>query len=246
MRAAPGDGRAHDPDVTTAAAPDTGPPRAPASCACPVCAATAAWFVSVAGRAYFRCPSCKVRFLDPAQHPAPEVERAHYRHHENDPDDPRYRKFLSKLATPLLARIAPGARGLDYGCGPGPALAAMLGEAGHEVALFDPVYAPDPAPLAATYDFVTCTEVAEHFHHPAREFARLRGMVRPGGWLAIMTCFQTEDARFETWHYRKDPTHVVFYREATLRHLAAEWGWACTVTEKDVVLMRRPAHRSGA
>ena len=39
-------------------------------------------------------------------------------------------------------------------------------------------------------------------------------LVRPGGWLAVMTCFQTDDARFAGWHYRKDPTHVVFYREA--------------------------------
>jgi taurine dioxygenase len=58
---------------------------------------------------------------------------------------------------------------------PGPALAAMLREAGHEVALYDPFFAPDPAPLAAIYDFVTCTETAEHFHDPRAEFARLRG-----------------------------------------------------------------------
>ena len=187
-----------------------------------------------------------MRFLDPAQHPTPEVERAHYAHHRNDPDDPRYRQFLSKLAGPLLARLAPGACGLDYGCGPGPALAAMLTEAGHHMALYDPAFAPDPAPLAASYDFVTCTEVAEHFHHPAQEFARLRAMVRPGGWLAIMTCFQTDDARFATWHYRKDPTHVVFYRAASFRNLAQVWGWTCTVPEKDVVLMQRPLLRRGA
>ena len=63
-------------------------------------------------------------------------------------NDAGYRRFLSKLADPLMARLAPGARGLDYGCGPGPALAAMLREAGHEVALYDPFFAPDPAPLS--------------------------------------------------------------------------------------------------
>ena len=96
-------------------------------------------------------------------------------------DDPGYRRFLSKLADPLRGRLAPGAHGLDYGCGPGPALAAMLREAGHEMALYDPVYYPDTAPLQARYDFVTCTEVAEHFHAPAQEFDRMGALLRPGG-----------------------------------------------------------------
>lgn len=208
--------------------------------ACPVCGAEADLFVQIDRRDYYRCPVCQVRFLDSSQHPGTDAEYAHYLHHENDPDDPRYRRFLSRLAHPLIDRVAPASCGLDYGCGPGPALAAMLREAGHEVALFDPFFAPDPAPLEATYDFVTCTEVAEHFHFPAQDFARLRAMIRPGGWLAIMTCFQTDDVAFVNWHYRKDPTHVVFYREETFRHLAESWGWTCEVPVKDVVLMQRP------
>ena len=56
----------------------------------------------------------------------------------------------------------------------------------------------------------------------------------------MMTCFQTEDEHFADWHYRKDPTHVVFYREATFRRIAAERGWHCEVPVKDVALMRKP------
>jgi len=209
---------------------------------CPVCeTAGAEPFVSVAGRDYRRCPTCAARFLEPRQRPSRAAEYAHYLQHENHPDDPAYRRFLSKLAVPLCARLPAGAAGLDYGCGPGPALAAMLREAGHAVALYDPFFAPEPAVLSRVYDFVTCSETAEHFHRPAAEFARLLGLVRPGGQLAIMTCFQTDDARFRDWHYRRDPTHVVFYREATLRHLAAERGWRCEIPVKDVALMRRPA-----
>ncbi|SEO78648.1 Methyltransferase domain-containing protein [Salinihabitans flavidus] len=214
---------------------------------CPVCGRDeTASFASVDGRDYWRCPGCAARFLDPRQHPARAEEYAAYLTHDNDPHDPRYRRFLSKLADPLLDRLPHHARGLDYGCGPGPALAAMLREAGHEVALYDPFFAPDPAPLADTYDFVTCTETAEHFHRPAEEFTRLRDLVRRGGWLALMTCFQTDDARFAGWHYRKDPTHVVFYREETFHHLAQAWGWTCEVPEKDVALMRRPAARDAS
>ncbi|PQO24612.1 methyltransferase type 12 [Rhodobacteraceae bacterium WD3A24] len=211
-------------------------------CACPVCrAAGPRPFQSVKGRDYWRCDGCAATFLDPRQRPGRAEEEAHYRLHENHPDDPGYRRFLSKLSEPLMARLPPGARGLDYGCGPGPALAAMLGEAGHDVALYDPVFFPDPAPLGTTHDFVTCTETAEHFYAPAEMFDRLFALVRPGGWLGVMTCFQTDDARFAAWHYRADPTHVVFYREATLRELARARGWACEIPCKDVALMRRTA-----
>ena len=121
----------------------------------------------------------------------------------------------------------------------------MLREAGHAVALYDPFFAPGTQVLERQYDFVTCTETAEHFHRPDEEFARLTRLVRPGGWLAIMTCFQTDDSRFRDWHYRKDPTHVVFYREATFRLIADRHGWPCEIPAKDVVLMRRPAEAGG-
>lgn len=214
--------------------------------ACPVCGSQGPQpFLSVEGRDYWRCETCRARFLDPRQLPSRETEYAHYLRHENHTDDPGYRRFLSKLANPLLARLPSASRGLDHGCGPGPALAAMLREAGHDMALYDPFFHPDPEPLTRTYDFVTCTETAEHFHRPAEEFARLMALVRPGGWLAVMSCFQTDDSRFRDWHYRKDPTHVVFYREETLRHLAAARGWHCDVPVKDVALMRRPSHPGG-
>ena len=209
--------------------------------ACPVCGAVDVRpFMEVDGRAYLRCLACEATFVPPAQRPAAAVERAEYELHRNDPSDPGYRRFLDRLARPLLARLAPASAGLDYGCGPGPALADMLCAAGHRMTLYDPFFAPDPDALARTYDFVTCTEVAEHFHDPAGEFARLDGLLRPGGWLAVMTCFQTDDARFAGWHYRRDPTHVVFYREATFRVLADRFGWQCEVPCKDVVLMRKP------
>ena len=172
-------------------------------------------------------------------HVEPEREQAEYRLHDNDAAQAGYRRFLTQLAQPLLQRLPPQQHGLDYGCGPGPVLAAMLREAGHSVALYDPFFAPDRAVLNATYDFITCTEVAEHFHTPAAEFRRLDGLLKPGGWLALMTCFQTDDARFAQWHYRRDPTHVVFYREATLRYVAARIGWECEVPVANVALMRK-------
>jgi SAM-dependent methyltransferase len=191
------------------------------------------------GRDYWRCERCAATFLDARQLPAPDDERAHYALHENDPADAGYRRFLSRLADPLLRRLPPRQNGLDYGCGPGPALAQMLREAGHEVAVFDPFFAPDVSVLERTYDFVTCTEVAEHFHRPAQEFARLARLLRPGGWLAVMTSFQTNDARFAAWHYRRDPTHVVFYRAETFVQIAAQNGLSCEIPANGIALLRR-------
>ncbi len=196
-------------------------------------------FCHVDGRDYFRCGQCAVRWLSRAQLPSPAEEAAHYRHHRNAVDDPGYRAFLGRLATPLMAKLAAGSSGLDFGCGPGPALAAMLREAGHPMRLYDPIFATDPAPLSQRYDFVTCTEVVEHFHDARAHFATLFGLVRPGGWLGIITCFQSDDARFAQWHYRRDPTHVIFYREASLRWLAEQAGFCAWRVGKDVMLMQR-------
>jgi SAM-dependent methyltransferase len=215
-----------------------------------VCHGAAHYFVIVEGHDYWRCTACEATFLDPAQLPSPDLERAHYALHENDPHDARYRQFVSRLAGPLLDRLPARQCGLDYGCGPGPALASLLREAGHDVALYDPLFVPDTCALQRNYDFITCTEVVEHFHAPAAEFARLAALLRPGGLLAIMTCFQTEDARFAEWHYRRDPTHVVFYRAATFHRVAAQHGWNCEIPAKDIVLLQntrgRPQSQRGS
>ena len=197
-------------------------------------------FFEEASRIYWRCDDCHLTFLDPSDHLDADHEYAHYLTHENDVEDPGYRAFLARLADPLLERLQPSASGLDYGCGPGPALAYMLREAGHQVALYDPFFHNDREALDLTYDFITCTEVAEHFHDPVPEFARFNGLLRPGGVLGIMTSFQTDDDRFPGWHYRKDPTHVVFYRRETFAWIADHFGWACEIPAKDIVIMKKP------
>lgn len=198
-------------------------------------------FLSVDERDYWRCQRCLATFLAPAQWPSAITAAIQYGLHCNDPADPGYRAFLGRLADPLLARLPPAQQGLDYGCGPGPALAALLVEAGHHVALYDPLYRPDEAVLERRYAFITCTEVVEHFHHPGAEFARLHDLLLPGAWLGVMTRLQTDDRRFANWHYRRDPTHVVFYRAATLEFIARRFGWTSEILAPDVVLFRRQA-----
>jgi 2-polyprenyl-3-methyl-5-hydroxy-6-metoxy-1,4-benzoquinol methylase len=190
-------------------------------------------------RDYWRCSQCQARFLDPDQLPDLQIEKEQYDRHENHPDDPGYRRFLTQIAEPLLERLSPGSHGLDFGCGPGPALARMLEEAGHQVSLYDPIYFPDQQSLERQYDFITATEVFEHLHDPAAEFVRLNRLLVPGGWIGIMTRLQTDDSRFARWHYRRDPTHVVFYRAETFQWLGHHLNWSVEVTPPGVVLARK-------
>jgi 2-polyprenyl-3-methyl-5-hydroxy-6-metoxy-1,4-benzoquinol methylase len=101
-----------------------------------------------------------------AQHLTPSDEKACYDRHDNRPDDSRYRHFLNRLFSPLSRRLAANSKGLDFGCGPGPTLSVMFEEAGHQVALYDPFYAPDRSALSGPYDFITLSEVAEHMAAP--------------------------------------------------------------------------------
>lgn len=199
-----------------------------------------ALFKQVATQTYHRCNNCLLTFLDPDQMPSLEVERATYDMHENDPNDIHYRAFLRRATDPLIEKLKPGSYGLDYGCGPGPALAAMLSERGFAMEVYDPLYANDEDVLEESYDFITCTEVVEHFHAPKKELEQLNRMLTPGGWLAIMTSWLHDDIDFSTWHYRHDPTHVCFYQPKTFEYWARNAGWAALFPANNIVLLQKP------
>lgn len=215
-------------------------PAAAPAIACPLCGAAAQDFCADRARRYFECPGCGLVFADPASQLSPAAERAIYDLHRNDPADAGYRAFLSRLAVPLAARLRPGMHGLDFGCGPGPVLSMLLREAGMAMADYDPFYAPDAALLEAQYDFVTCTEVVEHFRDPLAGWTRLAALVRPGGWLGVMTQMAPDaPGNFLRWRYRDDRTHVSFHRLATLRWLAARFGFALEQVESQAFLLQR-------
>jgi 2-polyprenyl-3-methyl-5-hydroxy-6-metoxy-1,4-benzoquinol methylase len=138
-----------------------------------------------------------------------------------------------------MERVAPGARGLDFGCGPGPALAAILREAGFDMVLYDSFFAPDVTAFAKPCDFICATEVVEHLHHPGRELERLWALLKPGGWLGIMTKLVRNQQAFGAWHYKNDPTHVSFFSEATWRWWAQGHGAALEIIGADVILLQR-------
>jgi len=206
---------------------------------CPLCdGRTIEPFYEDKRRPYLRCCRCALVFVPPAYYLDRSAERAEYDLHCNALNDPGYRAFLSRLALPLVARLAPGSCGLDFGCGPGPALAAMLREAGHEVSVYDSFYQPERDVLNRRYDFICATEVVEHLHQPGTELSRLWSLLNPGGVLGIMTKLVLGSEAFAGWHYKNDPTHVCFFSEQTWQWWAREHGAGLELIGADVMLLQ--------
>jgi|TARA_Y200000002_G_scaffold41269_1_gene30017 SAM-dependent methyltransferase len=190
-------------------------------------------------KTYWNCLYCNGKFLDEDYLPSNLDEKERYLEHNNEINDPEYRSFLSKLARPLKEKILPNSTGLDFGCGHGPALADILKKDGFNVSLYDPFFYPNKDVLTKQYDFITCTETVEHFHNPWNEFNTLNALLKPNGWLGIMTSFLTSDEMFENWYYRRDPTHVTFYCEKTFEVIASQRNWICEIRSKDIALIRK-------
>ena len=194
-------------------------------------------------RTFHQCQVCHLVFVDPNYLPSPSQEKQEYSLHQNQFDDPGYRQFLAKVATPLLPRLNGSTKGLDFGCGPGPVLAAMIEEAGHQVTLYDPLFVDEPDALSQKYDFVTCTEAIEHFHQPRKEWEMFMNLLKPNGILAIMTKRVLSKARFANWHYKNDMTHVSFFSEETFHWLAKAYSLELEIISDDVVFftLKSPA-----
>ena len=205
---------------------------------CPLCGAVECREFSFdTRRHYLRCQQCLLVFVPAQYRLTRELEQREYDKHENAIDDPGYRRFLGRLFDPLVQRLPAGAIGLDFGCGPGPALAQMLIEAGFEVRLYDSFYQPDDSALAGSYDFICATEVVEHLHRPGAELSRLWGLLRPGGVLGVMTKLVIDAQAFSRWHYKNDPTHVCFFSRETWHWWAHEFDADLVFVGADVMLL---------
>jgi len=206
---------------------------------CPLCIGNTAFFFEDERRAYQQCKKCALIFVPAEFHLMRAEEKAQYDLHENNPKDSDYRQFLSRLSDPLIRKLSPNSSGLDFGCGSGPTLSVILEEAGHQVALYDPFYQPDPTTLKATYDFITATEVLEHLFHPRRDLESLWNRLRKSGWLGVMTKRAKDRESFAKWHYKQDPTHVCFWSNSTFQWLADYWNAHLELIEPDVALLQK-------
>jgi hypothetical protein len=207
---------------------------------CQLCSGKNVMRLPVSGE-YYHCGDCDLRFIAPSLRLNPEQEKGRYETHNNDVTDTAYQNFVEPLFQQIRPRVAPGSRGLDFGAGPGPALLQMFERHGFSMAAYDPFFWPDPASLTTTYDFIVASEVAEHLYSPHNELERLFNLLKPGGWLGIMTLLVEPQTDFANWYYRRDPTHVVFYSRQTFIWIAQRFGFQDLTHEGGrIVLLRRP------
>jgi SAM-dependent methyltransferase len=190
-------------------------------------------------RLYWRCLRCQLVFVPPHQYLSAADEKSIYDLHQNNPADTGYRRFLSRLTTPLTERLPDHSTGLDFGCGPGPTLTQILQEQGFSMEIYDPIYADLPEVLQQQYDFITCTEVVEHFQQPGKEFKNLFSLLKPGGILGIMTKLVIDAEAFAHWHYKNDLTHISFFSITTFKWLAKQHQCHIDFLHNDVLILQK-------
>jgi 2-polyprenyl-3-methyl-5-hydroxy-6-metoxy-1,4-benzoquinol methylase len=95
--------------------------------------------------------------------------------------------------------------------------------------------------LSGLFDFVTATEVVEHLQAPGHWLELLWSRIKPGGILAIQTKRVIDRPRFSQWHYRLDPTHIMFFSEETFVWLAKHWQADLELVADDVVMIQKNA-----
>jgi len=195
-------------------------------------------------RIYNKCKNCHLIFLSPQYHLDAKSEKSRYDLHQNDPKDLNYISFLNRLAEPLKLKIREDCSGLDFGCGPGPAMTKLFDENTYKINFYDPFYYPDHSLLNKTYDFITCTEAVEHFYNPNKEFSLLNNLLKKQfSYLGIMTEMVTDESNFENWWYHRDPTHVCFYSKQTFEWIAQWQNWSLEFPRKNVVIFLKGFNR---
>lgn len=188
-------------------------------------------------RDYRLCSNCQLIAAHPDSFPSRHDEASHYRLHENSITNAGYVDFLARAIEPVRPLLSVGMRCLDFGCGPGPTLSQLVREIGCACEDYDPLFRD--VPLVPPYDVIFATECVEHFHHPAREFARLARLLRPRGYLVVMTETWTELTRFGQWYYTRDPTHVSFFHARTFDVLCRRYDWQSIPTNDHRVFLFR-------
>ena len=204
---------------------------------CTVCKSSNIDFFLKSGKLlYWGCNVCGSKILDPKNYVSHSDEKKHYLKHNNSITDLNYKNFLLKLIEPVKDKISTSDIGLDYGCGFAPALANIFKSYGFKVELYDPFFFPNKDVLLKKYKFITCSEVVEHFFNPCDEFDKINNLLDDNSWFGVMTTFLPKDELFENWYYRRDPTHVVFYKKKTFQHIGYQRNWQVFFPSENIVL----------
>ncbi len=131
-------------------------------------------------------------------------------------------KFLEPVVEEICKRKDQSSKGLDFGSGPAPVLQELFQRKGFQVSSYDPFFSPLNLSSLAKFDFMTCTETAEHFFFPAQEFEQIFALLKSDGVFVLMTALYDSQTDWDSWYYVNDPTHVCFYSAQTLEWIASK------------------------
>ena len=185
---------------------------------------------------HYRCPNCLAYFKDSKYHLIGQDEKDIYDQHKNDENDVRYQDFLSPITNSVMSEIPKNSIGLDFGCGTSSAIMRVLNDNGYKCLGFDIFYKNDVELLKNKYDYITSSEVIEHFYNPKKEFTLLKSMLKPNGALYLMTdIFDETKKEFDTWYYKNDPTHVFMYQKHTFEIIRQMYGFSKVETENRLI-----------
>ncbi len=191
---------------------------------------------------YYHCDECQLIFLDPELHLNSKDEKARYDTHENNIENEKYKEFLLQSWTPLKALLDRADKtkktGLDFGCGPSPVLAGLVG-ATYPCKKYDPYFFNNKELLTYNYDFVLSTEVFEHFNSPKESIEKVISLLKSGAYLSVMTSFFHKGIDFKNWRYRQDQTHVCFYSESTIEWIAKKYSLDIIYIANPVVIFKK-------
>ena len=171
------------------------------------------------------CNNCAGIFRSSKYLLDPVEEKRRYEEHNNDVYDERYQQFVSPITKAVRRDYNTGSMGLDFGAGPGPVISKVLSDNGYLIKQYDPFFSNKPEVLKSTYDYIVCCEVMEHFHHPDKEFALLRTLLKPSGRLYCMTLLYNSEIDFGSWYYKNDTTHVFIYQHKTLEWIKENYSF---------------------
>jgi SAM-dependent methyltransferase len=203
---------------------------------CPLCYTVLTFTIA---SSFAHCIECDAYVKDPLTYLNPDQEKKRYLLHENKLDNESYLNFLTPLANLILKHVIPHSLGLDFGCGPVFALEKCLNQ---NVTLnhYDVYFHPNLDAFKHTYDFIACSEVIEHLHHPKKELERLMQCLKHKGLLFIQTHRHDDVDNIDTWYYGKDPTHVFLISLKTCEHIAYMFNCEIIeVTPRCVVFKKR-------
>lgn len=190
---------------------------------------------------YWHCQQCEFLFRHPPEAQVPAAkEKFRYEQHQNNESE-GYRHFFEELRLKIKSLVPQGTRILDYGCGPTKYLAALLEkEDGYPAEVYDPFFYAETLLHKNSFDVIVSTEVLEHFYNPKESFKHLTSLLKPGGFIFVLTSERPQEKTdFNSWHYRKDYTHVSFFNQKSLKSLADQFEVSLLSQERNLWVLKK-------